>query len=486
MSELLQLMAAPFGACVVLVGIHAYLGMHVIQRKVIFVDLALAQIAALGATFGFLLGISPHGRGAYVFSLGFAIAGAAIFSLTRMRHERVPQEAIIGIVYAGALALAILVADRAPQGAEHIKETLVGSILWVTWPTVLKTAGIYALVGALHIALRKRFLQISFRPEQAFAEGRWVRLWDFIFYVTFAFVITSSVAIAGVLLVFSFLVIPAVIATLFAARISVRLAVGWTVGIAACLIGLVASYRFDMPSGPTVVTSLAVALSLAGLLYSIRMAPSRRSALIKASAGSLLVVGILGGFAVLLTQGALLQIEHEHEWEADAPVPPGAPPEGHERWHALLEECRDDAACLAGRLGQRPDWLEIVPHHLISTDPGERELVIDVLGLLDHPEGYELLATTGADEADDLLCQKIARLLAEGGDHRGLRLAVDLLDAGHPPLVRDEAHQLLLEQTGQEFGYDPFADGEANAAAIARWRAWLQQSRDPDGTGFDG
>ena len=164
MRELIELMAAPFAACVVLVGIHAYLGMHVIQRKVIFVDLALAQIAALGATFGFLLGLSPHSQTAYVFSLVFAIIGAAIFAVTRMRHERIPQEAIIGITYAVALALAILVADRAPEGSEHIKETLTGTLLWVRWPTILKTAGIYALVGLLHVALRKPFFEISLHP----------------------------------------------------------------------------------------------------------------------------------------------------------------------------------------------------------------------------------------------------------------------------------------------------------------------------------
>jgi zinc/manganese transport system permease protein len=267
MTEVLELMAAPFVACVVLVGIHAYLGMHVIQRKVIFVDLALAQIAALGAIFGFIVGLSPHSPAAYFFSLTFAIVGAAIFALTRMRHERIPQEAIIGIVYAVALAVAILVAARAPEGAEHIQETLVGTILWVSWPTIVSMAILYAVIGALHIALRKRFFQISFNPDEAYAEKRWVRFWDFLFYVTFALVITSSVAVAGVLLVFSFLVIPAVISTLFATRISTRLAVGWTVGIAACLVGLVASYRLDMPSGPAIVASLGGALVLAGLLY---------------------------------------------------------------------------------------------------------------------------------------------------------------------------------------------------------------------------
>jgi zinc/manganese transport system permease protein len=469
MSDLLELMAAPFAACVVLVGIHAYLGMHVIQRKVIFVDLALAQIAALGATFGFLLGISPHSRGAYFFSLAFAIAGAAVFSLTRMRHERIPQEAIIGIVYASALAGAILVADRAPEGAEHIKETMVGMILWVTWPTVLKTAGIYALVGGLHVVLRKRFLQISFHPEEAYSEGHYVRLWDFIFYVTFAFVITSSVAIAGVLLVFSFLVIPAVIATLFATRISYRLAIGWTVGIFACLIGLMASYRFDMPSGPTIVASLAIALILAGLVYSIYAARHRTHAVFRVLAGVLVTAGILGGLGIFLTSGAFLHIEHEHAWEV-APAPPGTPPVGHERWHHLLEECRHEPGCLAGRLGEWEDWTDVVGHHLVSEDPGERELVMEVLALLARPESADLLTAAGVTEEDDLLRLRIARILMDKGDPRALRVALGLLDGRFPPLVRDEAHQLLMEETGEELGYDPFAGEAERMAAVARWR----------------
>ena len=329
MTDMLSLMAAPFAACVVLVGIHAYLGMHVIQRKVIFVDLALAQLAALGATFGFLIGAGHQGPGAYLFSLGFALVGAAIFAMTRMRHARVPQEAIIGIVYAVALAAAILVADRAPEGAEHIKETLAGTILWVTWPTIGKTALIYAGIGVLHILFRKRFFQISFRPEEAYSEGRRVRLWDFLFYLTFAFVITSSVAIAGVLMVFSFLVIPAVIANLFAERIGPRLAIGWSVGIAACLMGLAGSYRLDMPSGPAVVTSLGVTLILAALIFYIRSAPSKTTAVMKTLAGITAVVVLIAGMYLSFGEHGILAIPHEHDWEsgsaeaaaAEAPEP---------------------------------------------------------------------------------------------------------------------------------------------------------------------
>jgi zinc/manganese transport system permease protein len=474
MSDLVELMAAPFAACVVLVGIHAYLGMHVIQRRVIFVDLALAQIAALGATFGFLLGMTPHDREAYFFSLGFAVVGAAIFAITRMRHERIPQEAIIGIVYAVALASAILVADRAPEGAEHIKETLVGTLLWVTWPTVVKTAVIYALVGALHVVLRKRFFQISFAPEQAYAEGRWVRLWDFIFYVTFAFVITSSVAIAGVLLVFSFLVIPAVIATLFAERISVRLAIGWSMGIAACLIGMVASYRFDMPSGPTVVASLGMALIVAALVYYIRTSEHRGQALLKAAASVAVAVGLIAAFSVFLTGGEFLHIAHEHDWEReDAAEHSGETPDGV--WHQLAAACGNDSSCLAARLAQRVDWNALLESQLVDADVRHRETAADVVAALGTPEALDTLAGAVKSEPDDLLRLKESQVLIEGGDRRGFEVAVAFLAADVPLLFRDEAHRVLLEHTGQDFGYDPFGSAADNAQALARWREWISQ-----------
>lgn len=475
MGDLLELMAAPFAACVVVVGIHAYLGMHVIQRKVIFVDLALAQIAALGAIFGFLIGIGPHGPGGYFFALGFAVVGAAIFALTRMRHERIPQEAIIGIVYAVALASTILVADRAPEGAEHIKETLVGAVLWVTWPTVFKTAAIYAVVGALHIALRKRFLQISFEPEQAYAEGRRIRLWDFVFYVTFAFVITYSVAIAGVLLVFAFLVIPAVIATLFVERISARLMIGWAVGIAACLIGLVGSYRFDMPSGPAVVTCLGIALVIAGLLHYVVTAKRKRSAVLRVAAGLLAVIGAVAGVGVFVTSGTFLHIVHEHAWE-ETEYPGGGQPHAHEDLAVELgHACHDDdTECMADLLVEHSDWPALALEMLSSDDPEKRESAVDLLEQVDDRRSLDLLAEAAADENDDLLRVKVARLLATRGDDRGLSIAVDMLGESVPPLIRDEAHQLLVERSGEDFGYDPFAPVEDNAEAIANYRTWLQ------------
>jgi len=473
-----ELMAAPFAACVVLVGIHAYLGMHVIERKIIFVDLALAQIAAFGATFGFLLGLGPHERGAYFFSLGFAIVGAAIFALTRMRHERIPQEAIIGIVYAVALASAILVADRAPEGAEHIKETLVGTLLWVRWSTVAKTAVIYALVGLLHFVLRKRFLQISFDPRSAYAEGRLVRVWDFVFYVTFALVITSSVAIAGVLVVFSFLVIPAVIASLFAHGTRARLAVGWSAGILASLIGMVASYRFDLPSGPAVVVSLGSALLLAGLVYTVVSAPSRSSALLKVLAGTAVVAGVLVGLGIFVTSGGIfvtsgtfMQIAHEHDWERDRLADEHG--HGSDLHVEIWDACGDDLDCSRERLLAIDDWPAHAAARLRSGDEVERTWWVDLLGGLDDPRTRELLAGAVMEESDALLRLEIAGLLVDAGDPRGLAAAVSLLSGEAAPLVRDGAYELVVAEAGREFGYDPFGSEADNVDALERIVGWL-------------
>jgi len=472
--ELIELMAAPFAACVVLVGIHAYLGLHVIQRKVIFVDLALAQIAALGATFGFLLGLSPHSQTAYVFSLAFAIVGAAIFAVTRMRHERIPQEAIIGITYAVALALAILVADRAPEGSEHIKETLTGTLLWVRWPTIFQTAGIYTLVGLLHVALRKPFFEISFHPEQAYAQGLKVRFWDFIFYVTFAFVITSSVAIAGVLLVFSFLVIPAVIASLFAKRISTRLMIGWGVGLAACAVGLASSYRLDLPSGPSVVAALGGALLLSGLVYSILASPRRLGALLKAAATLAAIALVVAGLSVFFSSSTFLQIAHEHDWEAEH-EDDAAHAHAHDSlWAGLSTQCGGQASCIAEQIVETPGSWELLSHRFVEADTSERENWLEVLASIDSDKATDLMFELAAAETEPLVRLEAAQLLADRGDPRGLKTAIELLSPASPPLVRDESYQLIAKEAGQDFGYDAFESEEDNAEAIERIHTWAE------------
>lgn len=262
MAEIAALLFWPALACLVLTGIHAYLGLHVVERGVIFVDLSLAQVAALGAASASLAGLDLHGRGAYLFSLAFTLAGAAVFALTRAKRSRVPQEAVIGIVYAVSAAAAILIMDRLPEGAEHIKHLLTGNLLAVGPGDVLKLAALYAVVGGLHWLWRRPFLAISRDPEEAARSGYSVRLWDFLFYATFGLVVTSSVEIAGVLLVFTFLIVPSVAALLFCDRVSTRLAIGWALGVFASLAGMAASYLLDLPTGAAVVCTFGLALCL--------------------------------------------------------------------------------------------------------------------------------------------------------------------------------------------------------------------------------
>src|SRR6059058_5561846 len=214
----LQLMIPPFVACMVLVAMLSYLGLHVIAREVIFVDLSLAQMAALGGLSALLIHVEADSNWAYAFALFATAVGALLFALTRTSHretQRVPQEAFIGIVYVVASGAAILVANKVPVGGEAIEKTLTGSILWVTWPTIAKLAVAYAALGVFHYMLRNKFLTISFHPEEAERAGWKIRWWDFWFYLSFGVVITLAVPVAGVLMVFSFLVVPAVVAFLF-------------------------------------------------------------------------------------------------------------------------------------------------------------------------------------------------------------------------------------------------------------------------------
>ena len=289
MTEFLELMLKPFIACLILTGIHAYLGLHVIERGVIFVDLALAQLAAFGATVGFLWGWSLHSGGSYACALSFTLVGAAIFALTRFRKQLFPQEALIGIVYAIASAASIIVLSRSADGGEELKSLLVGHLLFVDWNEIVKIACIYSGLGFLHWLFREPLLAISRDPERAFAEGRNVRLWDFFFYGAFGGIVTSSTELAGVLLVFSFLVVPAVCGVLLGGSIRSRLLIGWTCGVVTSVAGTAVSYFFDFPTGAAIVCSfgicLAVCWGLALLLRRTQLGVGKGSATTVSPAG---------------------------------------------------------------------------------------------------------------------------------------------------------------------------------------------------------
>jgi len=265
----LQFLAAPIAASLILTGIHAYLGVHVVERGVIFVDLSLAQIAAFGATMAVLMPFSggdPHHPGVYWVSLGFTFIGAALFAGLHGHKARIPQEAIIGICYAVASGASILAMSRSSSQAEHLQHMLVGNILAVSWPEVVSTAALYGAIGLFHYVFRRRFLLISMDPARAAAEGLSVRLWDFLFYASFGFVVTSSVSIAGVLLVFCYLIVPSVAAMLFAEHIGARLAIGWTMGTIVSVLGIWLSLVWDLPTGATMVVTFGMVLTLLAVL----------------------------------------------------------------------------------------------------------------------------------------------------------------------------------------------------------------------------
>ena len=264
-TSMISFLAPAFFASLILTGIHAYLGVHVVERGVIFVDLSLAQIAALGATIAIFLPAAhgdPHAPIVYWISLAFTFIGAFVFSTVRSQRARIPKEAIIGICYAVASAAAILAMSKATSESEHLKDMLVGNILAVSWAEVAKTAVLYGAVGVFHYVFRRRFLEISMDPHRAEAEGVSIRFWDFLFYASFGFVVTSSVSIAGVLLVFCYLIVPSVAAMLYAKSVGRRLAIGWSMGTIVSALGVYLSLKLDLPTGATIVCTFGLVLIL--------------------------------------------------------------------------------------------------------------------------------------------------------------------------------------------------------------------------------
>ena len=272
--DLFTLWLWPLLALILLPGVLVYFGLHVVQRGVIFVDLALAQIAALGVCVAIVIGEHSSGHPhTYLFSLLFTLVGAALFSGTRFRHPRVPQEAIIGIIYVVAAASATLVLSRSAEGDEALKSLLLGNILLVTRAEVLRAFALFGGIAIFHFLLRKQFLMHSFQEEEARRRGTRLRLWDFLFYATFGVVVMSFVQIAGVYLVFSYLIVPAVCGALLSAKIRTRLVIGWSVAFIAGVAGLLLSIEvesLDLPTGPTIVVVFGFMLLLTGAIYFVR------------------------------------------------------------------------------------------------------------------------------------------------------------------------------------------------------------------------
>lgn len=479
MSEQLQVLALPFVACLILTGIHAYLGIHVLSRKVIFVDIALAQIAALGATVAFLRGHDPRSEAAYWFSLVFAVLAAGIFALTRTRVERVPQEAIIGLTYAVASAAAILLADISPHGAEHLKDLMAGSIVWVTPHQVIKTGILYSAIGLFHFVFRKRFLMISMHPEEAYAKGINVRLWDFLFYLSFSVVITSSVQIAGVLLVFCYLVAPAVFAFMLSDSLKTRLALGWTAGTVVSAAGLLFSY--DRPSGPMIMVCFAVALILGGMARAIFMTAGRGRTGALATAGVALIA--IAGYAVIRL--ALPPDEdHEHGEGASTHALEAARDlaESHgigstaedlrlalSDSHAAVRVAAVEALAARGEINAAPDIMAA----LQDSSTAVRESAAKALGMLGDADAVPALESVmRRAEEDEWVRLRAAESVAMLGEPQGIAALLSLARDAEARMARIAALERLCALSGMGAA-GPSGAGEAETdqrlAILERW-----------------
>jgi zinc/manganese transport system permease protein len=466
--ETLALMLQALSICLVLTGIHGYLGIHVLERKVIFVDLAMAQIAALGATYALFLGYDAHEDPGvvYLFSLGFTLTGAAVFSLTRMRHERVPQEAFIGIIYATASAIAILILAKSTTAGEHIKGMLIGDILRARWPQIRTTALIYAAIGVFHWAYRDRFFRITMKPDEAYASGIRVRLWDFLFYATFGVVITSSVAIGGVLLVFSFLVVPACIGVFFAETPARRILIAWGSGTLVSVLGIGFTFaEGNLPAGPVVVAAFALVLLLSALVRYVRAAECKHAALGRIGLG-VLAVSVLAGGSWLLRARTPEEDPHEHTSEFDH----------------LVEELRS---------GDETKQLHAIDHFLEDPDPHAVPELIAVFDrspshrVLEHLAGTlrklgdpkavpPLRKSAERADLDATLRFELAQAVVELKEPSGLGVLLQVAaDESAPRLARVKAIRLFDRLTGRGSDLEklgPLLAWWAEHGSHIRWR----------------
>ena len=425
-------MAAPLAGCAVAVAILGYLGLHVLRRQVIFVDLALAQIAALGATYAFFLGFEPDSLGGATFSLLFCFAGAALFAATRAQEGRLPQEAIIGISYVVAAASAVLLVDlaRDPHGAERIRFLLVGSIVWARWVDIAIAATVCGGVGAIHWVFRERFEQATADPEALVAAGASLALWDLIFYATFGVAITAIVRLVGVLLVFSFLIIPGAVASLFFDSTKARLAVTWAIGLAVSAVGLL--FGYEHPPGPVIVACFGAVLAGSLMARSAMDAeqPGRRALLLAGGTGLTVVL-----FAAL---PGLLR-PHAIDGHADEDAV-----HHHlgERHHA--EDEHEAPAADAG-LHHHPELAPPAgePVALRAVDSLTRQEAIDRLAAAPSEDSTALLLAHLPTEKDEELVLRVATTLHERGRAEGTAALGRLATDATIPFVRLQAQELL-------------------------------------------
>ena len=273
MLDIIGFMTVPFLVCVSMIAIFAYLGIHVLEREIIFIDIALAQMAAIGSALAFFIWHAEETSWiAYLSAFGFTVLAASFYAMARKRITHIPQEAVIGVSYAIAAAGALFLLATASGGDVHMEEMLTGNVLWADWKDLLICLGLYGIVGLFHILFRKRFQNISRSYSRGGVMGNRTELWDFLFYVSLGLVITYSVRLGGVLVVFSFLIIPATFSAMFSSRWSLRWIIAFSMGLVATVCGLVFSFLLDFSCGPSVVAFLGLELILGAILVRPRRA----------------------------------------------------------------------------------------------------------------------------------------------------------------------------------------------------------------------
>jgi ABC-type Mn2+/Zn2+ transport system permease subunit len=470
LTDLVDINGLPLLACLAVSGILVYLGMHVVERKVIFVDLALAQIAAFGVMWAILMGYSHEDDHVAVtlYSLAFTVLGAAIFSITRTRNERVPHEALIGIIYVTATAGGLVLADRFALGTEALKELIAGRVALVTSDILIKLVLTCVAVGVAFAALHRRFIRISRDPAAAEASGMKIRLWDFIFYLLFGVLITQSVSVLGVLPVFAYLVIPAVAAAFLFESVLARLLFGWAFASLISLGGLETARLSQLDPGPTIVCLFAAALVLLGAFLYLRYRTFSLRAIAQVAGFTLLFSGFLA--ATLLfrkshpTDEYATAMEFARSGEINrmrqAMVSFEKFPDRKEQWVPVVTDmlshsdrvAREEAAVLLGKVHATG----AVPALLARLDPAKetedsvRELAVTALRTIgDHDTVDPLAAAAATEEEPDIAVQMCAAVIDLADTHhpdarqKCLDLAARIAaDESAPNAARREAAQL--------------------------------------------
>ncbi len=459
-------MIAPFLACLILSVSHVYMGVHVVARKVIFVDLALAQIAAVGATYATTLGYDLHQPddvfAIALFSMAFTVVGAGVISVARMRKEQVPQEAFIGIVYVAASAAAVLILSKSPTGGAELQHMLVGDILLVSLRTIANVGIIYAVVGVFHVVFRHRFFAMSLDLGAAEAAGVNVRLWDFLFYMTMGILVTQSVAIGGVLLVFSYLVIPAVVGQMWFESMSGRLLTGWFVAVLASIAGILWSFYSDYPTGPTIVLALTALLILSGLVYFVYQARNRVRAV-----GWVSVMVVSATLFVSILSELRKEVEPQVE-SLDSPA------------DILLDELVNggisgqlDAISLLADVNDP----RVVPalSGLLQETASEQivEAIAEVFANRGDPAAAPALRNAVGRDYDPFLKLTISEALVACDDNEGFRVMLEILGDEDAGFARTQAIERIAEAAGDDFGYQSQLAVEENRSALEAIDAWL-------------